>query len=661
MTKPKIRTHARNCLTRIKFLLSFSITTYFLWTGVIYLSGALTLFFTLPDIKEFLCNVQAYENKTEDVGRGCENCWDDIIICDKSLCYQNAMNITYESSAKDASMDLHQHYMNAVVDLSCNEKVKNSNSPKEMVALIKQDFSAVSLGCKKFHCEVLKTSLTNNDLYSPTGGSCTDSAGSKRRWDATGCPCQDVTLTLQEARDYNAADMCGNAQGGFIPFLFSYAVGHKNKCFSDSVNSVLPTMSKSDRIAATSSEYCVAMLQGLLPVNPVVSSTIQDMLEASGDEPVCSKVFCPAFVKSTTESACNWDTETSLNDISQAQVEMLNTMCENYVSDMTTTGWLSQQVCAAFNSTLPNYPSWCTSVLGLANLTATTTPGVVNIRRLGYGTPYLAERGGQGEEKSAEGEAWTTGQRQHEGVVLESDGGRCVGEVAPPNTPALIDRVLQETAAAVKAPYDEYPDWTVGDWPSECTCYQQCWPGVRTRVVQCLSEECSVPKPDDKEQCTCDHCAQCNILLDLTFFFWFFVAQAVVALLVFLVFFWMEGRDQSTCIKIGWILWIVGLFCKNLPVLSRLLILANIGQITIILVQVWIPRVDDLVLNPDCGASKILQTISIILASFMILQVTLGRLAKKTRRMPPWLYSPPRERGFLPIRYFYKILGWFGP
>merc|ERR1712032_1630708 len=183
----------------------------------------------------------------------------------------------------------------------------------------------------------------------------------------------------------------------------------------------------------------------------------------------------------------------------------------------------------------------------------------------------------------------------------------------------------------------------------------------RTRSVLCLSEQCAEPKPNDKEQCDCDHCARCNVLMNLFFFFWSFVAQATVAWLVFLVFLWFSRKDEQALINISWPLWIVGIFCKNLPLLSRILILANIAQIIVILVQVWIPRIDDWGLNPDCGASKQLQIISIILASFMILQITLGRTAKALRRVPPWLYSPPRHGGFLPIRYFFKLLRWWGP
>lgn len=251
-------------------------------------------------------------------------------------------------------------------------------------------------------------------------------------------------------------------------------------------------------------------------------------------------------------------------------------------------------------------------------------------------------------------------------LLLEEDCNSPVGLLSPsPSIPPVhrfpsgyMERRLQTSAPSPNpgVTNDDFPPWTVGDW-SKCTCMQQCVSGIQTRSVQCLSAQCADPKEADKQFCTCGHCAECVIILNIEIMFYTFIVQGCVALVVFLSFVWLGSRAESSWVVVSWPLWFLGLFVKQLPPLVRLIMVVNAFQILIVFAQTWLLRS----IQPDCNSSGTIKVWSIILMVVIILQFVMGMLTAEFKRMPAWVFRPKRQSKYLLVRLIGKLQRTLGP
>jgi hypothetical protein len=225
-------------------------------------------------------------------------------------------------------------------------------------------------------------------------------------------------------------------------------------------------------------------------------------------------------------------------------------------------------------------------------------------------------------------------------------------------------RALQATAAALEqaasaVSNDDLKEYTVGEW-TQCTCYQACVQGIMTRDVTCLSEQCKAPKPETSRKCECHHCSNCSVLFNTTLFFISFIAQGIVALLVWLSLLYMSSIEEAALVRLSWFQWFLGFFVKQLPPLARLLILANVCQALMMVFQTWVP--ENLVkFQPDCNDVPQLRFLSLFLAAVMCLLLVIGRITRLFNRMMPYLHRPDRATSPLPIRLFSKLQALLGP
>mmetsp|Transcript_120653 Transcript_120653/g.257706 ORF Transcript_120653/g.257706 Transcript_120653/m.257706 type:complete len:517 (-) Transcript_120653:288-1838(-) len=252
-------------------------------------------------------------------------------------------------------------------------------------------------------------------------------------------------------------------------------------------------------------------------------------------------------------------------------------------------------------------------------------------------------------------------------LAVQAKTKRCVGgSCAAERREVATVRQLQDAAptpAPTGALNDDKPDWTVGEW-SKCNCYQQCIPGVKTRLVQCLAASCKEPEPPTKEDCTCKHCANCSINLRMMVLMIFFLVQAGIALLVFLCFLYMTTVNENDMIKISIASKLVGFVCKQLPPLVRIIIVANFFQLALIVVQTWVPpllKEVDFTWNDGCFDSKLLRITSIVGSSFWLVQVIMANCAKRFTRKPPWLFVPDRGGWPTPIKQIRMMIRALGP
>eukprot|EP00928_Gymnodinium_smaydae_P006404 TRINITY_DN12262_c0_g1_i1.p1 TRINITY_DN12262_c0_g1~~TRINITY_DN12262_c0_g1_i1.p1 ORF type:complete len:455 (-),score=59.89 TRINITY_DN12262_c0_g1_i1:512-1876(-) len=222
-------------------------------------------------------------------------------------------------------------------------------------------------------------------------------------------------------------------------------------------------------------------------------------------------------------------------------------------------------------------------------------------------------------------------------------------------------RRLQAAATPATVDNDELQDYQVAAW-SQCSCYMQCMPGVRTRLVQCLAAKCRDPMPAVKEECTCAHCAQCEVETNLFVLTITFFVQGGVAFLVFLSFLYYESKseDSDSLVKIPYLMMPIGFFCKQLPPLVRIFMLVNTFQLAFVVITAFVP-VTVLDIMPDCNESEQLRVLALVASIILILQFCLGRLAKMYTRKPPYLYAPQRPGGLPGISHLRALLRSLGP
>lgn len=245
--------------------------------------------------------------------------------------------------------------------------------------------------------------------------------------------------------------------------------------------------------------------------------------------------------------------------------------------------------------------------------------------------------------------------------MMQADGVDAVVDLADDLFASVPMRALQTAPAPPPAGLtnDDFDDYETGEF-SKCMCYQQCVSGVKTRSVKCLSARCKEPKPAALQSCTCPHCADCSILLNLDVFFWLFLVQGGVALFVWANFLWLGSQSEANFVHVGWIKWFLGIWVKQLPGSVRLCVLMNIFQIVIMLIQTWTPE-SLFTITPDCHASMDLRVLSIILLGVLVTQITMGIVTRLTNRMPPFLFRPLRPSHILPIKILGGISRFLGP
>jgi len=202
--------------------------------------------------------------------------------------------------------------------------------------------------------------------------------------------------------------------------------------------------------------------------------------------------------------------------------------------------------------------------------------------------------------------------------------------------------------------------WDVGAW-SPCACYQQCMPGLRTRLVTCGTTQCSEPVPAREEHCTCFHCADCPVVLWLFVEWIMFLSTSGVAGLLFLCFLYSSQVKEEQLIKIPFSKKLIGMNCKLVPPIVRLAILTAVGFLVLILAMTFANGILGVEWSKDCHDSSLLRVVSLVELGLVAFQLFLGRCAKRLTRRPAWLYSPVRSSSIFPIKQIRRFLHALSP
>lgn len=212
------------------------------------------------------------------------------------------------------------------------------------------------------------------------------------------------------------------------------------------------------------------------------------------------------------------------------------------------------------------------------------------------------------------------------------------------------------TPAASGAANSEKPAYTVSAW-STCSCYQQCMPGVQTRLVKCLAASCKDPMPPTSQTCVCTTCARCQIELFLQVLFLSLIIQGGICLLTFLAFLSQAGVTEDGLVKLSIMKRIAGFICKNLPPITRLATLVNL----FIIIGMLVLTFGQLTGWQDCTAPLQLTVIAIVVAVLWALHILLAQYSKMASRIPPWLYIPVRQSSNAVLKYVGMLWRFLGP
>jgi len=203
----------------------------------------------------------------------------------------------------------------------------------------------------------------------------------------------------------------------------------------------------------------------------------------------------------------------------------------------------------------------------------------------------------------------------------------------------------------------ELPPYKVDVW-SKCSCIQQCVLGVKTRDVTCEAKACMEPEPPSKETCTCAHCADCVVDMNLMIISFTFLLQGLIATMVCAAFAHFSSKDEDDLASLNICEKLLGCFCKCLPLYVRVLTILSFFQLIYINLQTFVPT-SILALSTDCNQVVPLKDTAMIASGVYVLQLAFGMGAKNTVAVPAWLYAPmrPGKGCRFKLKKFLRALG----
>eukprot|EP00927_Polykrikos_kofoidii_P002625 TRINITY_DN11052_c0_g1_i1.p1 TRINITY_DN11052_c0_g1~~TRINITY_DN11052_c0_g1_i1.p1 ORF type:complete len:633 (-),score=85.28 TRINITY_DN11052_c0_g1_i1:236-2068(-) len=574
-----------------------NIQCYFLLSSIAYFSiGVIILIYT-PQVKTFLCHVEANYNASAGIGMGCDNCSHNIVLCHKPACLRSSFNITYKARASTQKMQYYEVFDQMNYDHRCLNLGSKAVNPSQFVELIQSQGNNVGDGCLGFWCGVLETVLLENDLASGTGTTCTNKYGAKQAWNENVCVCQNEYnfLLSGSSRANEIVQACS---------LMSLVIEKTNFAPVPSAPTPVPTLNTTSETLTETSTTTMTTPAG---------SAKRLLMDQDRDFGVNwiddqdGEVGGSWAGDHSRESRGNFGDDKNgvfrSERTDEHDQDFLEKWTDEHMRDFSGK-WTDEQSRELGGNRTNDYPR-------------------------GFHGNWADCAGGQ-----------------------SGDGCDVV---------AADRRQLQDTDAEIaRAQNDKREKWSEGAWTA-CTCFQQCMKGVMSRTVECLALNCQDPKPPSKKSCECDHCADCSVLDNLNILNVTFVVQGGVALLVVLCFAYFESMKEEareeTFIHLPFYLYPLGFLCKTLPSIVRLLILVNFCQISIIVFYTWLPTN----IKRDCNASGSLKIVSMVTFLMLCLQLVAGQAAKRYTVTPPYLYSPVREHKFLPFKIISLLTRALGP
>ncbi|CAK0848345.1 unnamed protein product [Prorocentrum cordatum] len=200
------------CSAFLKCILSIDLFAYFALSCFLYLACGTTITVLVPGVEAFFCNIAAQE-------KGCDNCPDELMMCEKPTCWQNAgLNLTYKKYAADSTQAFYQSYSKAALDTAANKFIQLSSvtDPLQLLSALHGN-ADVTVDSIEFHCQVLFVAIGKVEpgVLSGTGGPCTNDDGVKQAEVATECPCDDLEFTEADATE-RRGERC---RVGFAPCM----------------------------------------------------------------------------------------------------------------------------------------------------------------------------------------------------------------------------------------------------------------------------------------------------------------------------------------------------------------------------------------------------------------------------------------------------------
>lgn len=581
-----------------------SVHAYFWWCFVIYLICAVIILAERSPIQDFFCTLPPQDevDGQDFGGQGCENCPSTLLMCEVGTpCYKAVMNITYQGYASEPKMQFHQDFLQASTDLVCNNIILSAFSPLDALKHIFRNMDDVNTGCIKYHCRVLKEALTNPDLINLEGGTCSNTWGTKG-WGGTmtgaadDCVCQTLVTDPDEINEEIKTAVDGLCPNALDSMCDPMFYSYHFHWCDDE-----PTPALAPPVSAPT----------MAPASPTAPpAPAPDPTMAPAPTMPCSAGGGMCGFNSVAVTACCTGT---CNDVGGGQMYCLG-------------GAAPPGECSAGGQ-----------ICGI-NSVASYTCCTGTCRDAGS-LMYCLDLNRR----------------------LEEGGGNCggAGVSADCQRPATAEASHHEASELVERRLQNLPDYTVTDW-SECTCYQQCIPGIRQRTVDCLAAACQDPAPPSKESCVCDHCARCMIDTHLIVLEIMFFVQAGLAFLAFLCYLYINTMKEDQLVKLSWARWSMGIICKRFPPMVKYLVLSTAITMVLMWCRIWAPQILSTNRDMECWRSTALKTCTAVLMAMWFTQLWLTHQAKKFTRRPPWLYSP--ERGDWPsflktVVRFVRLLG----
>lgn len=300
------------------------------------------------------------------VTQGCAGCPDQLLMCGKPMCYQAAMNLTYQANASSSTNNLFKIFEIASQSDVCNELHKISDSPVQMFELmmtaIENDATKRTAleQCLNYQCGVLANIFgpSNKDLFD-SSGKCENVWGTKPRWLSTDCVCARTRV------DSRVASMIRSACGTTLAFILEIPY-HQALMFDKEVKEKEVLQITQNKYPGIFSRF----VRTSACVSLTVDNTFLNMIEqaannqaaasntATGTAAVasypedCEKFWCHAA--NETIFHWNWTHDAELSSMSRDRLAGYSTLCNKMYTLWTNTYNVVRFVCWKAVKT----PSW---------------------------------------------------------------------------------------------------------------------------------------------------------------------------------------------------------------------------------------------------------------------------------------------------------------
>merc|ERR1719181_1464669 len=117
-----------------------------------------------------------------------------------------------------------------------------------------------------------------------------------------------------------------------------------------------------------------------------------------------------------------------------------------------------------------------------------------------------------------------------------------------------------------------------------------------------MSAQCKQPIPAGSRSCNCKPCSDCTVQLWLMVVTITCAVEGILCLIMWLSIAYMNSVPEANLVSLSWGQTFLGCFVSRIPLLIRLIVIANLGFACFLVFVTFFPKDLLKTFEPDCKA-----------------------------------------------------------